>query len=1100
MRKIVVFFVFFICGNVFGQTEVPNVIPPTPEAFNFTKYGEIPVNESSGNANVDVPLLEFTSGKIKMPISIFHSGGALKIDEDNTWTGIKWQLNAGGVITRTVNDRADEKSTGNTRRFYTSAQINSFIPDQSSELLALTHNPIDSEVDIFNYNFHGYSGSFYIDSIPRLIKYDKEIKIELSADLVVNGVIKLDKRTIKITTPDGNIYHFGGEDASEQSTVVSGPGQNAEFAQTSFYLFKIENIYGDIMSFNYDRTPGTTSQIIGVSQSLTKDESIEPNTNCGPTLGTIISSPLRSYLNTLGKRRLVSITTNRDNSKVVFESTPNSINLSNRYILNHIVLKNNNDSIVNKVSLKYIYPSNPYHSYKRFFLSEIEFNSNVSGNDDKKEKYFFEYNNPDLLPDRFSMAQDYAGYFNGVENNTTYIPKVNDPFFVLDPNVAFANRRVNFNYTCYGSLSKVTYPTKGFTEFEYETSQFPGDNFELITKYLNIYYNDPSRPNSDGRKAIGDTFSTAPDPNARTTASTLNPTVPVTVTISGNVEGYLPQQCAIKFSLKNLSTNVVQSQQFSVYNASGGNKEYTANYSFNNLTANANYQYTLEYFTINGGAFNPTSMNVSAIVRFATNENIPDFQPGIRVKRVKNYTSVNGTPEITRYYYNKLGRRNKENVSRLREPNFVLRNKTLGHCEQGSPFPVCMVYTVYKKIIFSEMQNGYIVNDIFYNFVTVSYGGDNFEKGGKQTEYFFQNDIPMVGYNYDSEYISLSKFSNNSLKNGTVLNEIYFSNNFSTNIAGDIITGKVKEVTFNYITLPEKSTSIDNCFVRKMHERPYCQYILPFLYSSNFLFANYTIFSWWHTLESKITKEYFNNNILQTSEIYKYDSKLAGFPSSVTTTTTNNDMLTTKYFYPQDQTMSAKPSVGLLKNRNIIVPLVTENWRNIVKLSEKETVYGTEDEFITNPLLPSFIQSAKGTQTLEKNITFNKYDSNGNLNQYTLENGIPVVILWGYHKSQPIAKIENATYKQVQLYESNLQTLSDGNNEVSLIQALNNLRNSLPKSMVTTYTHKPLIGISTVTDPKGNKQTYRYNAFNRLEFVKDKDGNIISENSYHYKN
>ena len=54
--------------------------------------------------------------------------------------------------------------------------------------------------------------------------------------------------------------------------------------------------------------------------------------------------------------------------------------------------------------------------------------------------------------------------------------------------------------------------------------------------------------------------------------------------------------------------------------------------------------------------------------------------------------------------------------------------------------------------------------------------------------------------------------------------------------------------------------------------------------------------------------------------------------------------------------------------------------------------------------------------------------------------------------------------------------------------------------MITTYTHKPLIGVSTVTDPKGDEQSYHYDSFNRLQYVKDKEGNILSENQYHYKN
>jgi hypothetical protein len=149
--------------------------------------------------------------------------------------------------------------------------------------------------------------------------------------------------------------------------------------------------------------------------------------------------------------------------------------------------------------------------------------------------------------------------------------------------------------------------------------------------------------------------------------------------------------------------------------------------------------------------------------------------------------------------------------------------------------------------------------------------------------------------------------------------------------------------------------------------------------------------------------------------------------------------------------------------------------------------------------LPQTIQTAKAGEAYENRLHYLQYDAFGHPLEVKQEDGMHICYIWGYNQTQPIAKIENATYAQVLPHVANLQTLSNGNNEQNLINALNNLRTLLPNAMITTYTYKPLIGISTVTDSKGDKQTYHYDTFNRLEFVKDKDGNILSENKYHYR-
>lgn len=247
------------------------------------------------------------------------------------------------------------------------------------------------------------------------------------------------------------------------------------------------------------------------------------------------------------------------------------------------------------------------------------------------------------------------------------------------------------------------------------------------------------------------------------------------------------------------------------------------------------------------------------------------------------------------------------------------------------------------------------------------------------------------------------------------------------------------------------------------------------------------------------TIEYYGDNKVAVKTNYVYQSEVKSLPSKIIRTKDANQNFITQNYYPQDIESNESFIVDLIDNNRIAEPIQVENYISSINGTNKQllatqiTKYDSFNELI----LPKQIQRSKGENAIENRIVYHNYDAHGNPTELSKTNGTHISYIWGYNHTYPVAKIENATNNQIENVLGEGYDL--GNNGLSSVQ-INALRSSLLNAQVTTYTYTPLVGITSITDPRGYTMYYEYDSLNRLQYIKDSEGNIVSENKYNYKN
>ncbi len=516
-----------LCYTAIAQQtgKAPAVVGPSPNASSLGIYGAIPTGAYTGIPDIALPLYTVSYRDIKVPISLSYHAAGIKVEQEASWVGLGWSLNAGGVITRTIRG-IDDLSLNQTGY--------PFVPNMPTEYQARTspnvyvnfiqgncNGSIDAEPDVFYFNMGGFSGKFILEQNP-----NNGVDTELRGTLLAKSKMQViyswagttrNKGSWKIIDEQGFVYTFDVKEYSFTTTATANTFTLAETqlwinlgkpendpditikSITGWYLSKIESPIGSVVSFVYDDASqyATQSQVArGMSRTIPNYFSLSNFNADSRAQCSVTGSKLQTFYT-------VSASINKDIylKEIKFGDGSVKFNTSNREDLVKTSLSNYT-SVKLPQKLSSIEISHTASPNKiTYILGQDYFNAGgevaqkrlrLLSLTQSDQVHRFEYD-PQVLPAKNSFDQDYWGFYNAsfipntsplpqtsfqkgqdYPNGTTSLGVASLKNFAeeTDNTTKPANKKPDALAMQAGILTKIIYPTKGSTSYIYEPHRY----------------------------------------------------------------------------------------------------------------------------------------------------------------------------------------------------------------------------------------------------------------------------------------------------------------------------------------------------------------------------------------------------------------------------------------------------------------------------------------------------------------------------------------------------------------------------------------------------------------------------------------------------
>ena len=464
------------------------VVPPSPQAASLGQYGEATVSKYTGSLEFSIPVYNLQGMNIQMPISLQYSGGANKVADLPSWVGLGWNLQTGGVITRST--QGDPDFEHNYYQFVTEMKSMLNLRDQFAKydlMERALRMEIETQPDIYYYNFPGESGKFYIIPIGEGVNRRDTIISKDGSHLKFERFDKWDGDTewFRITDNMGTVYEFKAVETTYYHTDDSADGRGGlpprRFTyNSSWHLTLISNSFsGESITLLYstETTPyhppsvgvGYNSYTYPTSTSLVNGQYPcgDPNTpkaSLGAPYSLLEIRNRRFLGKVILKRNLQSIETLTFKTTSYNRTWPgDNFSYRNRRLDKIEIQYYGNTETVETHRFEYFCPSGESGCQTQD-AGRLTLKRYISPSHINSKGYEFTYNETPL-PGPGSLKIDHWGYFNkNSRNNLAPITDIGGRTLYAGG----ANRESDRYLIMAGILERITYPTGGYTNVLWE--------------------------------------------------------------------------------------------------------------------------------------------------------------------------------------------------------------------------------------------------------------------------------------------------------------------------------------------------------------------------------------------------------------------------------------------------------------------------------------------------------------------------------------------------------------------------------------------------------------------------------------------------------